>query len=199
MKNETKHNLERYKWDKTKTDFIPGNSLFKDRTGKRKGKLVYLYPIRKGKEAFWVSQCDCGGISTISVKVIEKVNACKCGISRKKKDNPSWDGFEDISGNYLYGIKQGAIRRNFDYSLTNEYIWDLYQKQNRKCALSELDIHFGKNGEVQTASLDRIDSNFGYAINNVQWVHKDVNKMKNNLDEKYFKFLCESITNLTYK
>ena len=35
-------------------------------------------------------------------------------------------------------------------------------------------------------SLDRIDSSKGYEENNVQWVHKDINLMKNKYDNKYF-------------
>ena len=31
----------------------------------------------------------------------------------------------------------------------------------------------------QTASLDRIDSTKGYVPGNIQWVHKDINRIKN--------------------
>lgn len=45
----------------------------------------------------------------------------------------------------------------------------------------------------QTASLDRIDSNFGYTETNVQWVHKELNIMKWNLTDKSFVDWCEKI------
>lgn len=44
-----------------------------------------------------------------------------------------------------------------------------------------------------TASLDRIDSNRGYTQDNVQWVHKDVNKMKMDLNQQIFVELCRAI------
>lgn len=47
--------------------------------------------------------------------------------------------------------------------------------------------------EEQTASLDRIDSSKGYIPGNVQWVHKDVNKMKLALSEKRLLELCTLI------
>ena len=44
-----------------------------------------------------------------------------------------------------------------------------------------------------TASLDRIDSSKGYVIGNVQWVHKDINIMKNKFDNQYFIDMCKKI------
>jgi hypothetical protein len=46
-----------------------------------------------------------------------------------------------------------------------------------------------------TASLDRIDSSLGYVRGNVQWLHKDVNWMKNTLDQDRFIELCKAIVN----
>ncbi len=47
-----------------------------------------------------------------------------------------------------------------------------------------MDIRFAESNKEynegkQTASLDRIDSSGNYTENNIQWVHKDINKMKN--------------------
>ena len=74
-------------------------------------------------------------------------------------------------------------------------MWDLFIKQNKKCALSGLDIEFSrklKDGTT-TASLDRIDSSKGYIQNNVQWVHKDINRIKQNLDQEKFIELCKMV------
>jgi len=38
----------------------------------------------------------------------------------------------------------------------------------------------------KTASLDRIDNNLGYTINNIQWVHKDINRIKREYDQNVF-------------
>jgi hypothetical protein len=42
--------------------------------------------------------------------------------------------------------------------------------------------------------LDRIDSSKGYTIDNVQWVHKIVNIMKHDVEEKEFFNWCKLIT-----
>ena len=44
-----------------------------------------------------------------------------------------------------------------------------------------------------TASLDRIDSKKGYIEGNIQWVHKDINRMKWAFNEDYFIKLCNNI------
>ncbi len=46
-----------------------------------------------------------------------------------------------------------------------------------------------------TASLDRIDSSRGYTLDNIQWVHKDLNKMKTNYPNDYFIKMCKYVAN----
>lgn len=115
-------------------------------------------------------------------------------------------GVGKIPKSLLYHYIQGAKKRNLDFEIDIEYLWSVYQKQNGKCNLSGLDISLFENNEVImkngnidfskfTASLDRIDSNLGYVEGNVQWVHKDVNLMKNSFSQDYFLKMCELITN----
>ena len=77
-------------------------------------------------------------------------------------------------------------------------MWDIFEKQDKICALSGLPIEFETSqyglwhGEG-TASLDRIDSSKGYICGNVQWVHKDVNRMKQCFKEDRLLDLCKLI------
>lgn len=50
-------------------------------------------------------------------------------------------------------------------------------------------------GEYNTASLDRIDSSKPYIIDNIQWVHKDINFMKRTYSHDYFIKLCKLVAN----
>jgi len=80
------------------------------------------------------------------------------------------------------------------FSITIEYAWDLFLKQNRKCAMSGMEINFAATGKDKfTASLDRIDSNEGYVDGNVQWVHKDINWMKNTFSQQHFVDMCKKV------
>ncbi len=64
--------------------------------------------------------------------------------------------------------------------------------QNHTCALSGVPIALNHTKDF-TASLDRIDSTKPYDIENVQWLHKDINKMKHNLNQARFIELAELI------
>jgi hypothetical protein len=77
-----------------------------------------------------------------------------------------------------------------------EYLWELYEKQCGKCAITGIPIEFEKDkpNAPHEASLDRIDSSMGYVIGNVQWVHRDVNFMKSDFTMEYFLSLCKLVS-----
>lgn len=108
------------------------------------------------------------------------------------REHASWKGYGEISGRLFYSIKRHAIERNLLFLISLEQIWDLFLKQNRKCALSGIDLKFSSSARSSdgTASLDRIDSLKGYTVDNVQWVHKELNEMKMNMQEsKFFQWI----------
>lgn len=79
----------------------------------------------------------------------------------------------------------------------------MFLKQNRRCAISGLELTFDylgnradwKHSETCkiTASLDRIDSSKGYVEGNVQWVHKRINIMKNDVPQSEFIEWCRTV------
>ena len=92
-----------------------------------------------------------------------------------------------LPNHFVTRVCKRAQKVNMEFNLDHDYLWDLFLKQNKKCAFSGIEIIFTNPREgKQTASLDRIDSQKGYIKGNVQWVHKQLNRMKWNLDEKSF-------------
>ena len=84
----------------------------------------------------------------------------------------------------------------FPFEITIEYAWNLFLKQDRKCALSgEPLTMWGKiDGKYQgTASLDRIDSSMGYVEGNVQWIEKKLQHMKRNMVDADFIKICKKV------
>ena len=95
-----------------------------------------------------------------------------------------------MSGHYWNSIKKGAVHRGIAFHLTPQPVWDLFVAQEGACALSGVPLCFGPS---QTASLDRIDSNGSYTLDNIQWVHKEINIMKGSLTEDRFRELCSLV------
>jgi hypothetical protein len=137
-----------------------------------------------------------------SYVVGSKVKSCGCNKSYYQKtgsDNKGYTGYEEISGNRWCQNRLRAEKYNREFSVTIEEAWEIFLLQNRKCAISGQLIYFGKtNSEKPTASLDRIDSSLGYTRTNVQWVHKDVNIMKNDKSQNDFIDICKLITEFQY-
>jgi hypothetical protein len=106
---------------------------------------------------------------------------------RRIRFNSNWKGFGDLSGDHWRRIQHGANSRNLELDITIEDAWNKYLQQNGRCAISGIDItlrgqEIGISSKAvhdkTTASLDRIDSNKGYTLDNIQWIHKDLNQMK---------------------
>lgn len=107
-------------------------------------------------------------------------------------------GHAGLGGASWAQIIRGAKRRNLEFGITSEYAWNLFLEQNKKCKYSGEELILSKNAYeesigIRTASLDRIDSSKGYIDDNVQWIHKDLNWMKQSFTEKYFIDLCKTI------
>lgn len=148
-------------------------------------------------------KCKCGKEFIRRVYLLKRNPYSSCGCSNvltqsKNRKFSKYSAFEDINSQYWKSVLNGAILRNLEFDITAEDVWKQYIKQNRKCSLSGLDIHFQKENfhrlrYLQTASLDRINSSKGYTIDNIQIVHKDVNIMKQNFSEEYFINICFNI------
>ena len=171
-----------------------------DLTGQKFGKLEVLsfHHVDNGS-ACWLCKCECGNEKAIIRADFLKKSATNCGCDTSEiLHRIHFKGFGEISLSCFNFYKIGAVRRNLPFEITIEYIWDLFLKQNRLCALTGALLKFGsrrrKRPVEQTASLDRIDSNKGYIEGNLWWIHKDINWLKNNWPLQEFLDLCAKIT-----
>lgn len=153
--------------------------------------------------ARWLCVCTCGNeliVSGVNLRSGRK-KSCGCLSTRHSYDNPHWKGYGGIYRSYWTRLKKGAEARDFTFDITIEHAWELFEEQARKCALTGLDIVQPNTWSKQPndASLDRIDSSKGYILGNIQWVHKDLNCMKMNLEQDYFINLCRLVTEYAKK
>jgi len=128
------------------------------------------------------------------------VNAAahRLGLSTPRKSTPYIYG--DISRDHWLRIRRAAKSRNLQFDIDPKDIWDMFIRQNERCAISGIDIVLpvakARWGEDRgTASLDRIDSSAGYLLHNCQWTHKTVNKMKLTMSTEEFVGWCDLIVN----
>lgn len=104
------------------------NSMVKDLTGKRFGKLLVLYQADKPENAesgsYWRCKCDCGNEKTINRRRLRVANSCgKCLA-------------EDLSGQVFGNLT--VIDRNYDNTKLQDIRW------NCKCKCGGTKIAYGK-------------------------------------------------------
>ncbi len=152
-------------------------------------------------------QCKCKKIEFKLAKDLKsgRCKSCKSCASKNTAKNypppiPEFKGIGDLGATYFNSLKDGAIKRNLEFTITIEYAWDILKSQNFRCNLSKIPINltsrtFKSNPDYSNfnASLDRIDNDKGYIAGNIQWLHKDINKMKWKFNQHYFIELCKNI------
>jgi hypothetical protein len=168
----------------------------RDLTGLKFGsiKVIGFETYNKNGRPLWKVQCECGKEYIVTYSGAVYANKCrKCGGLKRRTNNV-------LSSRVWGNIKYWAKYRNIEIAqnVTRKSLWELYIKQNKKCAYSGLDIfmtdsdsnsHWSEN----TASLDRINSSVGYVDGNVQWVHKVINSMKMDINQDRFLELCKFV------
>jgi len=155
---------------------------------------VVSNPFSKNGKKHVRVRCECGdeGERRLDhVKNLRTVSCKSCSCKRTAQTYGTPDGLKKtyygkISGTKLCSIRSGAMRRGIIFDVDPLLLSDMF---TGFCELTgwEIDLEDG------TASLDRIDSSQGYIANNIQWLHKDINRLKNNYSQKFFIEMCEAV------
>lgn len=178
-----------------------GQHNYHNLESKRFGRLICL---KRGKDNIthygnfvtWDCICDCGKQINILAKQLTSGMTRSCGCLRKQiVKERMFKGYKDISGKYWSSVKRAALNRGLKFEISMEMVWTLYEKQQHKCALSGIDILFDFDFNKRTASIDRINNDLGYTLDNIQLVHKEINIMKNKFEQKKFINYCKRIAN----
>lgn len=169
--------------------------------GKKFGKLTVIAEVPKKKRSYgghwWLCKCECGNEKETITNSLTSGATRSCGCLHFGENNHQWTGYKNISGKFWINLITSARRRNIQFDLTKESAWEIFKNQNFKCALSGVDLCIGSYRKETTASIDRIDSSKSYTKDNIQWVHKTVNKMKMEFNMTDFISWCEKISNYT--
>lgn len=155
----------------------PYHHSFIDLTNQKFGKLTVkkVSKVKKWGKPIWICQCDCGKNKSIPASSLKRGFTTTCGSCERN----NYKGYKEISKTYWTRVFRRSQEKSLSFDITPEFIWNLLEKQNFKCALSGIKIFFHHSHSKQTASIDRIDSSKGYIKDNVQLVHRTLNKIKN--------------------
>ena len=172
--------------------------------GKKYGMLTVLSLQKSTKlkhRTTAICKCECGNTKEIRADALKGGYYISCGCHAKNRpnmsgaNNPAFKGCGNLCNTFFKQIKRNADRRNLKFNLSIKYLWDLFLKQNKKCALTNEPLKFGRirRHHETNASLDRIDNSKGYIKGNVRWVIKDVNIMRGYYDTEYFIKICKMV------
>ena len=172
----------------------------KDLTGQMFGKLtaISIDTQRLERRVTWICKCECGNIKSITANCLlnGRHKSCGCKHNKPGTDSPNWKGYGELSKTQWTRYRNHAKIIEVPFSISIEDMWALFLRQERKCSLSGLSLHFPstRNNTDGNASLDRIDSSKGYEMGNIQWIDKRFNWMKKDYDMDEFIRLCDLVS-----
>lgn len=187
------------------------NKPLRDITGQRFGNLEVLRmeitPRSQGNEWRAICKCHVCGRTDYECRAYwvkgnygSHTKSCGCDRTYFKRQtgrhSSKFRGFADMSSHYVSSTERRAKKLGLPFDLDAKFLWELFERQSRKCALSGVEISFSvvnRKRAEGTISLDRVDSTKGYTKNNVQWVHKNVNLMKMYLPQAEFLEWCGKV------
>lgn len=142
-----------------------------------------------------VKTCRVCGETKLLVEFYNKHNECKaCTKQAVAKSRIGYVPlFERNIQSRLKNLCTKAKLRTKEFSLTPDDLCIIWEQQEGRCAYTKLPLLATAN-QFNTVSLDRIDSNIGYVVGNIQLVCTAVNKMKQEYTEDLFVLLSLLVT-----
>lgn len=144
-------------------------------------------------QTYWICKCDCGKevkVKTYNIKV-NKTKSCGClkieWCLAQGKKNFKGNGVSSLNSVYSY-YKARSKRRKINLELNKEQFKDLILQNCFYCGKEPSCIFYKYKvyEKFKYNSLDRIDSNKGYTLNNVVPCCKDCNSAKMQLTQSEF-------------
>lgn len=172
-------------------------------TGQRFGSLLvkeHIDTLRyKGGGTYHVYNCECDCGNNFSVRSCNLKNGNSTRCSKCKSEHLHYKNTKSKIPSYIKAnARNRAKSRGREYNLDDSFLWNLFLKQDKRCAITGIELFFGltaKDCKDTTASLDRIDNSKGYTEDNVRWVHKRINIMKLDLNDDEFIKWCSIVVN----
>lgn len=173
-----------------------GRSKYKSAPiGKLFGKWLVTDYSHCDNEHYWTVTCT--GCSTQHIRrasqlVRGRSSGCQGCNSFEREKYSFWEGIDGISTQYLGKLKH----RKKTIEITLQDLVDQWHTQGGLCRYSKVPLTLVQRDTKWvefSASIDRIDPSKGYIKGNIQWVHKRINTMKNDMTEIEFVNWCNLV------
>ena len=100
-----------------------------------------------------------------------------------------------VSISWFNKFEKNAKKRKIDFDITIEDVLKVYLNQGKVCSLSGIPIGWTRMEKSHNISIDRIDSDQGYYIDNIQLVVPKINMMKFTYSQDEFIDMCKRVSN----
>ena len=169
--------------------------------GSKHGTWTVLSYSGKNKHGSrqWLCKCICGKerifpTSYLSGNGERSATTCKnCELQNSELNNRIFH----VPNRFWNKFTNVALRRNKLIQITKDQANEVYLRQNKKCFYTNLDLYFTQFttnfNRYTNASIDRIDSSKPYTLENIQWVHKKINMMKQKYSSDEFIAMCHLV------
>lgn len=165
----------------------------KNEIGNKFGKLLVIGKSDKktrSGSSFWLCECECGEIKEIAGTSLRNGKSKSCGCMSGGESNP------ETGRKKLYNsLKVGAKKRNLSFDIDYETFVSITNQNCYICGEKPIDKHFGYTRRrysrnidnwIICNSLDRINNNIGYTIDNVRACCFMCNRMKSDFNFDLF-------------
>lgn len=169
---------------------------------KQVGDWTVLDLIGKNKygSRYWLCRCKCGNERKFLTAYLTgngKRSATKCKDCELRELEEKNRIFSEIPDRFWNKFLHTAQKRNYEVVITKKDALNKFLDQGSKCALTRIDLYFTNlttnYHRYTNASIDRIDSSLPYTLDNIQWVEKRINMMKQQYSQNEFIELCKLV------
>jgi len=182
--------------DKIKDLYLQGKSIRDVATITQRNKSAVGDFIR----SLGISRSDFSGVNNFfygkshSKEWREEHSKRMTGKIPGNKGKSKYESSKYFNGLMIHIWICGAKERSIEWSIKNEDLDLLWEKQSGKCALTNqcMSTDYYAN-KFEGVSLDRIDSDIGYTKDNIQFVIGMVNICKNILNNRDFIEMCNKV------
>jgi len=177
----------------------------KDLTGQKFGKLTVIRHcgFTESRNSIWRCNCECGGFRDVINTDLTRSRVKSCGCGRKKSEQKELSMEKRLHNkfrtSYRHMKERVEGRTNFDaqYYLGRIFIsdkWNTFEGFKEEMWNSFIE-HINEFGFKNT-TLDRIDNNKDYSIENCRWatIQEQVENRRNQIE-----FIAHSPDGKTYR